>query len=124
MREMREMRKRGNKKKYNTYHIQGHHGIHLDCSVEITEYNGDGQQKKVDWVPNVMTNQLDPLAGEHPQAESHHCMSMRSIAPSDGSLVAQPHQEEVAQQGRRRQSRQVYCIGAPGLTTARQVSCG
>lgn len=45
---------------------------------------------------------------------------MRIVAPSDGSLVAQPDQKEVTQQGRRRQSRQVYRIGAPGLTTARQ----
>jgi len=41
---------------------------------------------------------------------------VRSIPPSDGRFVAQPNEKKVAQQGWRRQCRQVHCIGAPGLT--------
>lgn len=63
-------------KRNTTYHIEGHHRVHLDGAVEITEEDGNGQQKHIDRVADIVAQQLDPFAGEHPHIQCSHCLVM------------------------------------------------
>jgi len=44
-----------NSKKKNTYHIQCHNGIHLNCAVEITKQDRYWQQQYIDGITKIMT---------------------------------------------------------------------
>ena len=41
--------------KKNTYHIQCHNGIHLNCAVEITKQDRYWQQQYIDGITKIMT---------------------------------------------------------------------
>lgn len=102
-----------------TYHIQSHHRVHLDGSVEIPKQDRHGQQEHINRVADIVTQQFNPLARKHPQIQRGHGAIVRDLAPTHTSLVAQPNEEQVAEQRRGRQRSQVHSIGTPGLATVR-----
>jgi hypothetical protein len=53
-----------------TYYVERASRIGLDeTTVKVAEENGHRQEQNIHWMPNVMTNKLDPLADKH---QSHH----------------------------------------------------
>ncbi|EFE37102.1 uncharacterized protein ARB_04630 [Trichophyton benhamiae CBS 112371] len=109
--------RRGRREEY-TYHVEGEGGIELDEAVEVAEEDGDGQQQEVGRVADVVAQQLDELADEHPQQQRVEGPRPLLGVPGLGALVAEGQQAEVADEGGRRERRQEDRIRAPRLAAA------
>ena len=97
------------------YHVESGGGIHLDTAVEIAKKNGHREEEKIDGIPNVMAEQFDKLAHQHPGKQRAHGQQVGVGGPGNGGFVAEKDEEQVAEQGGRRQGGQMNGIGTPGL---------
>ncbi|EFE44247.1 hypothetical protein TRV_00979 [Trichophyton verrucosum HKI 0517] len=109
---------RRGRREEDTYHVEGEGGIELDEAVEVAEEDGDGQQQKVGRIADVVAQQLDELADEHPEQQRVEGPCPLLGVPGLGALVAEGQQAEVADEGGRRERRQEDRIRAPRLAAA------
>jgi hypothetical protein len=103
-----------------TYHIEGENSVHLDDAMEITEQNRDRQQEKIDRITNVVSQQFNELADEHPDQQRLHRQPVRVSIPRLRSLVAEVDERHVAQERWGRQRSQMDSVGTPWLAAATQ----
>lgn len=77
----------------NTYHIQGHHGVHLDCPVEVSKDDRDGEEETVDRIADVVAHELDELADDDPDAQRNRGSTGEDLAIGGSGASAQPDQQ-------------------------------
>lgn len=107
---------------FATYHIESENGVNLDSTVEVAEQNRHGQKEDVHRIANVVSQELDELADEHPHPKRLHGQHVRLPIPWLGGFVAEENEQHITQEGRRRQRCQMDGVGAPRLAAATQTS--
>lgn len=80
---------------FGAYHIKGRHSVNLDQAMEPAEQDGHREQQEIARVADVVSQQLDELADEHPQHQQAEEGPPRPPVPTVTALPVQEKEEAI-----------------------------